>query len=94
VGCPDPPPILTRHVDPYMQKLRSPVPSGAAILEVGVNLEGEVVSACVVRSLRSDLDSAAQAAVLQWRWKVGALKGKERGFAMLVSLCAPDKRCK
>ena len=62
-------------------------------MEVGIDLEGRVVSACVVRGLRPDFDSAAQAAVRQDRWKVGQVRGKERGFVLLVSVCAPNTKC-
>jgi hypothetical protein len=93
VGCPDPPPTLARHIEPKVDRLKRPLPTGMTILEIGVNLEGDVVSACVIRSLRDDFDKAAQAAVLQWRWKIPKLKGKERGFVVTVTVCTPDKPC-
>jgi hypothetical protein len=93
VGCPDPGPIPTRRVEPDLKKLQRPLPRGVAILEVGIDLEGRVVSACVVRGLRNDFDKAAQAAVRQGQWTVGLRRGKERGFVLYVSVCTPDNKC-
>jgi hypothetical protein len=93
-SCPDPPPRLIGTFKPNVAHVRRPLPSGGVILELGVNLAGEVVSACVVRSLRSDFDSAAQRAAIQSRWTVPKARiGKERGFLLYVSVCTPDKKC-
>ena len=94
VGCPDQAPTLTRHVEPNTKGLKHPLPSGAAIVELGVDLQGEVVSACVIRGVREDFDKAAQAATWQWRFKVPRLTGKERGFVVSVVVCTPDQRCR
>jgi TonB family protein len=93
VGCPDQAPLLTRHVQPDTKRLKHPLPSGAIIVELGVDLQGEVVSACVIRGVRDDYDRAAQAAARQWRFKVPKLTGNERGFVLTVSVCTPDQRC-
>jgi hypothetical protein len=94
VGCADQtPPTLTRHVEPNTKRLKHPLPKGATIIELGVDLQGEVVSACVIRSLREDFDKAAQAATWQWRFKIPRLTGNERGFVLTVSVCSPDQRC-
>ena len=90
VGCPYVPPILLHRVEPAVKSLRRPLPRGTAILEVGVNLEGQVVSACVVRGVRSDFDRAAQAAALRSRWRASERKGSERGFVLSVTFCTPD----
>jgi hypothetical protein len=52
-----------------LTKLQRPLPTGVAILEIGVDGEGHVVSACVLRGVRQDFDEAAQHAALQSRWK-------------------------
>jgi hypothetical protein len=94
VGCADPVSVLTetRHVEPALRDLRHPLPSGVAILELGIDLEGTVVSACVAKGLREDFDAAAQAAALQSRWNVAKpLKGREQGIAIFVTVCTPDK---
>jgi hypothetical protein len=91
VGCIDPPPAETHRVDPSLKDVRHPLPSGVAILELGVDLMGQPVSACILRSVRDDFDKAAQAAALQSRWKVPQLKGHERGFALTVTACTPDR---
>jgi TonB family protein len=61
-------------------------PDGLAILEIGINTEGRVVSACVLRSLRPDFDRAAQAAARKWRFKPKLLDGTPVGVAMTVSI--------
>ena len=91
VGCADPPPVETHRVDPSLENVRRPLPSGVVILELGVDLNGQPVSACVLRSVRDDFDKAAQAAALQSRWKVSKLKGGERGFVLTVTVCTPDR---
>ena len=94
VGCPDQtPPTLARHVAPNTKGLKNPLPSGVTIIELGVDLQGEVVSACVIRGLRADFDKAAQAAAWQWRFKLPVLTGSERGFVLTVTVCTPDQRC-
>jgi hypothetical protein len=94
VGCPDSSAALTetRHVEPTLGDLRRPLPSGVAVLELGIDLEGTVVTACVAKGVRDDFDKAAQAAALQSRWSVRKpLKGMERGFAISVTVCTPDR---
>ena len=94
VGCPDPPPTLIEPIQTDVTQLRRPRPSGMAILEIGVNLKGEVVSACVLRSLRSDFDVAAQRAWMKSRWKVPQQRrGDERGFIITVTACTPGQKC-
>jgi outer membrane biosynthesis protein TonB len=62
-------------------------------MELGVDLQGEVISACVIRSVREDFDKAAQRAAWHWRFKLPRLAGNERGFVLTVSVCTPDQRC-
>ena len=90
VGCPDPPPVQVHRVEPSMQGVRRPLARGIAILELGINLSGEVVSACIVRGLRSDFDRAVVAAALQSRWQIPERKGMERGFVVTVAFCTPN----
>ena len=95
VGCPDPVPMMlteTHHVEPALKDVRRPLPSGVAILELGIDLEGTVVSACVAKGVRDDFDAAAQAAALQSRWNVPKpLKGTEAGFTIYMTACTPDR---
>ena len=63
------------------------------IMELGVDLQGEVISACVIRSVRQDFDRAAQAAARQWLFKIPMVTGNQRGFVLTVSVCTPDQRC-
>src|SRR6185436_21009028 len=56
VGCPNPVPVPIRRVAPNIKTLPQPHPRGSAILELGINEDGRVVSACVLRGLRSDFD--------------------------------------
>jgi len=93
VGCPDSPPVQTHRVEASVKQLWRPLPSGVAILEIGVNVHGEVVSACVVRGVRRDFDEAAQRASLQGRWKWTAGEGRQRGFVLTVTFCTPDQQC-
>lgn len=86
VGCPGPPPTITRRVAPDMKDVARPHLDGAAILEIGVNTDGRVLSACVLRSLRPDFDRAAQAAARKWRFKPKLLNGTSVGVAMTVSI--------
>lgn len=97
VGCPDQiPPTLTRRIEPNINGLRHPLASGVTIMELGVDLQGQVVSSCVLRRLRDDFDKAAQAATWQWRFRLPRLTGGERGFVVTVAVCTPDQheRCR
>jgi hypothetical protein len=78
-----------------MKAVARPYPSGVAILEAGISVEGQVVSVCVLRGLRTDFDTAAQAAVLRWRFLNDAvrLNGKPLGVVMTVTVCTPDRKC-
>jgi TonB family protein len=89
VGCPGPPPRLLQRVDPDLTKVARPYPSGVAILEVGIDEKGHVLSACVLRGVRFDFDNAAQAAALKWRWNPMRLNGKPIGVVMTVTVGTP-----
>jgi TonB family protein len=86
VGCPGPPPTITRRVAPDMKNVARPHPDGTAILEIGVNTEGRVISACVLRTLRPDFDRAAQAAARRWRFEPKLLKATPVGVAMTATI--------
>lgn len=73
-----------------MKAVARPYPSGIAILEIGINEKGRVVSACVLRGVRWDFDKAAQAAALQWWWTSKVLRGKPVGVAMTITVVTPD----
>jgi TonB family protein len=89
VGCPGRPPTLIRHVEPNLKSVARPYPSGMAILELGINPDGRVISACVLRGVRSDFDKAAQTAAMQWRWTPKTIRGTRVGVALTVSVTAP-----
>jgi TonB family protein len=93
VGCPGPPPDVKSRVAPDLTALLRPLPSGVVILEVGINEKGLVVSACVLRGIRSDFDEAAQAAALRWRWNPYLLHGKPIGVVITITVCTPDLDC-
>jgi TonB family protein len=90
VGRPGPPPTQIRRVPPNIKALRRPYPSGTAILEIGINEKGRVVSACVLRGVRDDFDNAAQAAALESLWTPKVLNGKPVGVVMTVTFVTPD----
>jgi TonB family protein len=90
VGCPGPLPVAIRRIAPNINTVREPRPKGTAILELGVNEEGHVVSACVLRGVRSDFDQAAQAAALEWLWTPKVVKGQRVGVVVTLAFDAPD----
>jgi hypothetical protein len=97
VGCREPEhAVETRHVEPSVKDVHRPLPSGVVILEVGVDLTGKVVSACVMRGVRHDFDKAAQAAALAGQWKIPAPSASPRlrGYVLTITECTPDKDCK
>lgn len=89
VGCPNPVPVLIYPVEPDTNTLQKPSPSGTAILELGINEEGHVVSACVLRGVRSDFDKAAQAAALKWVWTPKVVESQPVGVVMTVTFETP-----
>jgi len=89
VGCPGPAPVLIRRVAPDTKTFGKQSPSGTAILELGINDEGHVVSACVVRGVRSDFDKAAQKAAMKWVWTPKVVKGKRVGVVASVTFETP-----
>jgi 3-phytase len=58
---------------------------GVAILEVLINEEGAVESACVLRGLRPDVDRQVVAAVRQWRFEPARVDGKPVPVIMTVT---------
>ena len=92
VGCPPPHPVPVSRPAPDTRTLKRPHPAGVAILELAINKKGQVVSACVLRSLRSDFDKAAQAAALKSLWKPQLLKGQPVGAFMAVTFEVPAGR--
>jgi hypothetical protein len=91
---PKPYPVQTKHVDPSLKNVHRPLPSGVVILEVGVDLDGKVVSACVMRGVRDDFDKASQVAALQSQWKIPAASVARSGYVVTITECTPDKDCK
>jgi len=79
----EPAPTAIRRVAVNLNQVRRPYPSGIAILEIGINEKGRVVSACVLRGLRSDFDRAAQAAAMRWLFTPKVLHGQPVGVAMI-----------
>ena len=69
--------------------LAEPHPIGIAIVEIGVNRDGRVVSACVLRGVRSDLDTAAQRAALRSLWTPQLLHGRPVGAVLTISFRFP-----
>jgi hypothetical protein len=94
-GCPGPVPKRITWIPPDLKSVDRPYPAGVVILEASVNVEGQVVSVCVLRGIRSDFDKAAQNAVLHWRFLNDAvrLNGKPLGVVMTVTVCTPDRKC-
>jgi hypothetical protein len=84
--------VLVSRPAPDIRTLERPPPTGIAILELAVDKEGHVVSACVLRSVRSDFDEAAQAAALKSLWKPQLLKGQPVGAFVTVTVEAPAVR--
>ncbi len=69
VGCSVKPPVIVHHIDPeYTDSARKAKVSGTVILSLIVNSDGSVRNVQVERSLRSDLDGQALAAVRGWRF--------------------------
>ena len=92
VGCPPPHPASVFRFAPDTKALKRPHPTGVAILELAIDKEGHVISACVLRSLRPDFDKAAQAAALKSLWKPQLLRGQPVGAFVTVSFEMPTGR--
>jgi TonB family protein len=91
VGFPPAYPAAIFLPGPKPSKLGRPHPEGLAILEIGINDTGHVVSACVLRGLRPDADRAAQEAVLQWRFTPTHLNGRPMGVIFTVTVRFPPR---
>src|SRR5687767_294676 len=91
VGCPPPPPVAMFLPEPKPSKLGRPYPEGLAVLEIGINDTGHVVSAGVLRGLGPDEDSAAQEAVLQWRFTPKLLNSRPIGVVSTVTVRFPPQ---
>jgi TonB family protein len=89
VGCPPPNPSPLSRPAPDLTNVGRPLPPGAAILEISIDGEGRVVSACVLRGLRRDFDAATQQAALQWRFTPQLLNGMPVGAVMTVTFVPP-----
>jgi TonB family protein len=86
-------PKLLKRVEPDLSDVARPYPCGVVILEIGIDERGEVVSSCVLHSVRADFDKAAQAATRKWRWTVSLRKEKPIGLVMTVTVLAPNGNC-
>jgi hypothetical protein len=95
VGCSEPQhAVETHHVTMALTHVRKPPPSGVVILEIGVDLTGKVVSACVKLGVRDDFDKAAQTAALASQWKIPAPPTGVRGYVLTITECTPEPECK
>jgi TonB family protein len=87
VGCSAPTPAVPlSRPGPDIKSLQQPLPTGIAILELGIDERGQVLWACVLHGLRTDFDEAAQRAALKWRFRPTLLKGKPVGVVMAVTV--------
>lgn len=92
-GHPPLPPKLITRVEPDLTKVAKPYPCGVAILELGIDERGYVVSSCVERGVRDDFDKAAQAATRKWRYAISYYQGQPVGMVPTVTVTAPDRSC-
>ena len=92
-GCPGSLPKVKSQIAPDLTSVARPYPSGEVVLQLGINEKGLVVSACVLRGVRSDFDQAAQAAALHWRWSPCLLHGQPIGAIEAITICTPDRNC-
>jgi TonB family protein len=68
---------IVSHKNPvYPAQARADGISGAVILSVTINKDGEPINVLVKKSVRDDLDESAVTAVQQWRWKPYLLNGE------------------
>jgi hypothetical protein len=63
---------------------------GTGLLELGINEEGHVVSACVPGGVLSDFDQAAHAAARGSLWTPKVVRGKRVGVVVTVTFDTPD----
>ena len=63
------------------------------IVEAGIDQQGQVVSACVLRGVRNDFDKAAQIAVLKWKFDPLVWQGQAVSAFLTVTVCTPDRKC-
>jgi TonB family protein len=68
--------LLTHKNPAYPAQARADGISGAVILSVTINKDGEPINVAVKTGVRDDLDEAAVTAVQQWRWKPYLLNGE------------------
>ena len=78
---------------PDPKTVARPYPDGVVIVEAGIDQKGQVVSACVLRGVRSDFDKAAQVAVLKWKFDPLMLQGQSVSAFLTVTVCTPDRKC-
>jgi len=91
LGSGDTLPKKIRNFDPSLSKDMLAQVSGVAILEVLINEEGQVESACVVRGLRPDVDPLLVAAVRQWTFEPARSGGKAVPVIMTVTARVPPR---
>src|SRR3954464_8008761 len=66
------PPRLIHKIDPsYPEEDRKAKVEGAVVMNVVIGNDGKVGAASVAKSLKSDMDAAAMAAVRQWEFQPG-----------------------
>jgi len=95
LGSGPPPPTLIKRVESDLAAVARPYPCGVVIMDLAISERGEVVSSCVLRSVRDDFDKAAQVATHQWRWRLppDSLQGKPPGMMLTVTVVAPGTAC-
>lgn len=89
-----PPPKLMKEVKPaYPKSLRASGIEGTVILEVTVDIHGEVKNIKVLESV-TFLDEYAVDAVRQWAWEPAVIDGKPRGAIYKVTVTFKLKKKK
>ena len=74
VGCDADPPRKITHVPPDLSGLIITGLNGVDLIEILIDVDGNVQDACLLRGVREDVDARAMAAIRQWRFEPTRLR--------------------
>ncbi len=90
-GCGVAAPRAVKRARIDLASIARPYPTRLVVLEVGVAADGSVVSVCVARGSRHDLDAAAAAAVWRWRFEPAKLDGRPMPAVIYLAFGVPPR---
>src|SRR5690606_9510339 len=77
---------LKKVLPEYPEELKEQKITGTVVLRVTIDAAGKVTDIQPEKSEHESLTQAAVAAVKQWTWRPGTVKGQRKNFTLMITI--------